>query len=266
MRRAVLTPLVCLLLVVLGGSAAWGHASFREREVPAESDQTLVLRVPAERPGEATVAVETLVPDGFEVLDCPSEDGWNCEVERGDERVLLNWLREEGVDDAELTVEVRTPSEPRDYRWPTIQTYDSGTEAEWIGEAGEDHPAPVLTVGSPDAPVVEETGDPADHDDAPEDAVAPSEIPPTEPTATEFTPPVTATDTAAPTAPEASVSPVPADAGGEEGSGLPIITIVVVLAILAAAMGALRMIRRGPAGGEPGGATTDPYEPPGPQP
>lgn len=222
MRRAVATPLACLLLLVLGASAAWGHAAFREREVPAESEQTLVLRVPEERPGDVTVGVETLVPEGFEVLDCPSEEPWTCEVEEGEERLILTWSRDAGDGDAELAIVVGTPTEPDDYRWPTIQTYDSGTEVAWAQRAGEERPAPVLTVVGSDAPVVEDTEDPAEHRDEPQAA------------------------TVAPAQPTPSVSPAPI--GGDDDGGGPAVTITVVLAVLAVAGWAIARAQRGPRG------------------
>lgn len=91
-----------------------------------------------------------------------------------------------------------------------------------------------------------------------EPAVAPSEtVPPTEPAATDFTPPVDPGQSeVGDVAP--SVSPAPTD-GDDDGIGwvLPVVAII----LLAAALGAARMLRRGPAGGDPGGATEDPYDP-----
>lgn len=262
MRRTAASSVLALVIVVSTAGAAFGHASFREAEVPAQSEQTLVLRVPDERDGATTVGVEVLVPPPFEVVDCPSDADWTCEVGADDEdRTVLTWARQAGEGDAELAVDVRTPDEPGDFRWPTVQTYDTGTEIAWV-QADGDRPAPVLVVTDPGAPVVEDTGDPADHA-APATTgtpVAPDEsVPPTEPAETDFTPPASPTETAGPADPAASVSPAPI--GEEEDGGPSIVTILVILAILAAAVGALRMTRRGPAGGQPGGATSDPYDP-----
>lgn len=239
MRRTMLPVILALLSVITAATAAFGHASFREREVPAESEQTLVLRVPEERPDEGTVAVETLVPEGFEVVDCPSEDPWTCEVEDADEGTVLSWTRDEGGEDAELTVVVRTPTTTGDSRWPTIQTYDSGTEVAWAQGAGEDRPAPVLTVVEADAPVVEDTSDPADHGtEATPDATAGGTPDPTAP------PTASPTATLAPAEPTASVSPAPATE--EDDGAFPLGTIAVVVAILAAAGWAIARARQGP--------------------
>jgi hypothetical protein len=89
-------------------------------------------------------------------------------------------------------------------------------------------------------------------------------IPPTEEAETEFTPPASPTeelDTEAPAQPEATTSPTPpGDPDDEEGLGIG--RIVVIVLLLAAGLGAARMLRRGPAGGYGEGATRDePYDP-----
>lgn len=265
MHHTVRAVPLALLLLVATATAALGHASFQEREVPASAELTIVLRVPEERPGEGTVAVETLVPPAFEIVECPSEDGWTCTLEERDEGLVLVWVRDEGGEDAELPLTVRTPDSTGDHRWPTIQTYDSGNEIVWAQQAGEERPAPVLTIAASDSQVVESTEDPADHgtDVAESEAVAPDEtVPPTEPTATEFTPPVSPSEEGAPDDPASTTTPVPTDAEDDAEGGMSAITLGVILVLLAAALGAVRVLRRGPAGGTPEGATRDePYDP-----
>lgn len=267
MARTLTAVPLALLLLLATATGAFAHVAFREREVPAQSEQTLTLLVADERPGETTVAVEVLVPRPFEVLDCPSDTEWTCEVGTDEQgRTILSWSRERGEGDAALTIDVRTPDEAGNSRWLTVQTYDSGTEVAW-NQRSEERPAPLLIVAEPGAPVVEATDEPADHGNEVEgEEIVPTDtLPPTEPAATDFTPPVEPTEDLAGTAPaqpEATESPTPPGDPGDEG-GIGLWGVVALLLILAAGLGAARMVRRGPAGGVPGGATEDPYDPEG---
>lgn len=145
MRRQCTTLLLTLAVLLATAAPALAHAGFVQSSVPADSDQTLQLRVPGERPGQYTVKVETLVPAAFEVDGCTSGAQFACTVaERAGGGHVVTWERPVtgGVPvDSGLVygIEVHTPTVTGTYDFPTIQTYnapdaDGETEAAWIGD------------------------------------------------------------------------------------------------------------------------------------
>lgn len=146
-RTAAAALLAGGLLVLLPGTAL-AHASFDVRQLPAGSTQDLVLRVPLERDA-ANDLVEVRVPGAFTVTACPAAVGWSCDTATtatGD-TVLTLARGPDGAGDTErFALTVTAPATPGDYVLPTVQTYDDGVEAAWIGEPGADLPAPRIQV------------------------------------------------------------------------------------------------------------------------
>lgn len=244
MRRLLLTGLCTAVLLLLLPSTALAHASFDVRQVPAGSVQDLVLRVPLEREAVNDL-VEVLVPGAFTVTSCDAASGWTCDeatTTTGD--TVLTLVRgADGAGDAErFSLTVTAPTEEGVYAFPTIQTYDDGVEAAWIGEPGTDQPAPRLQVGNETAPV--ETND----DATPHTPLA-SATPTTEPSATGDpsttpAPTPTATESATPTVDEsAGAATDDAGAGGGGPSpGLLVIGGLLTIAVLAGAIARYRSV------------------------
>ena len=255
MRRPLTSALLVAGLLVLLPTAALAHASFDVRQLPAGSTQELVLRVPLER-AAANDLVEVLVPGGFAVTACPGAAGWTCEqAETADGDTVVTLARgPDGAGDAErFELTVTAPSTEGVYPFPTIQTYDDGTEAAWIEEPGGDQPAPRVQVGD-DTSEVEFSGDATPHTDlATEQPTAAPSIATPAPVAPTATPTVdeTADDAATdvPASPDTTAARAPAEDGAApaDGSG-PSTTLLVVgglvaLLALAGAVARYRSVR-----------------------
>lgn len=185
---------------------ALAHASFDVAQVPADSTQEVVLRVPLEREAVNDL-VEVLVPGAFAVDDCGGADGWTCaqdETTDGDTVVTFERAPDGPGDTERFALTLTAPAEEGVYVFPTIQTYDDGEEAAWIGEPGSDQPAPRIQVGDETAEV-ERSEDATPHTDLASEA--PSAAPTADPTTA-----TSATDGDAPT-------PGPTASASEEGAG-----------------------------------------------
>lgn len=247
MRTHVTIALATMALLVLLPGTALAHASFDVRQLPAGTTQELTLRVPLERTA-ANDLVEVLVPGGFAVEDCPAADGWDCaqdETAEGDTVLTLTRGGDGDGGTERFLVVVTAPSTEGVYAFPTIQTYDDGVEAAWIGEPGSDQPAPRLQVGD-ETTEVEFSGAATPHTDLAEDATA---APPT-PTPTAAPTPTaddeTGDDEAAPPSEPATISePDETDTTDDEGPSAAVIAAGVFLAAvaLAGAVARFRSVR-----------------------
>lgn len=250
-RRRRTRPLavvaVALAVLVLVPGVALAHASFDVRQLPAASTQELVLRVPLERDA-ANDLVEVLVPGTFTVDTCAGAEGWSCRQDTtadGDTVLTLERAPDGPGDTERFTMTVTAPAEEGVYAFPTIQTYDDGEEAAWIGDPGSDRPAPRLQVGDETAPV-EFSGDATPHTELADDepAAAPTPTPDAEasPNATPSEA-VTAEPTVAATA--APDDDTGDDAGGVAVSGAVLaIAAAIVLAAVVVAVVAVVLLRR----------------------
>lgn len=235
---------VVLLLVVPG--IALAHASFDVQQLPAGSTQDLVLRVPLERDAVNDL-VEVLVPGAFTIEDCAGAEGWSCSqaaTSDGDTVVSLERSPDGPGNTERFALTVTAPAEEGVYAFPTIQTYDDGEEAAWIGEAGSDRPAPRLQVGDETAPV-EFSGDATPHTGLAEATPSPARATTAEDPATEDPSPE---PNDAPTV-QPTTAPAGEDSGGGSSEaavgGAALATVaVVVVAIVAAAVAAAVVLRR----------------------
>ncbi len=148
MRRGPLA-LCAALLVVLSGTAQ-AHVSLDKSSVPADSDQSLQVRVPGENPPAYTVKLVLEVPAGFTALTCADKVGWTCALTQdttNGRSAIITWTRESGVDAVDLfDLVVHTPTRSGDYPFEAAQSYSDGTKVFWDGPPDSDRPAPVLTV------------------------------------------------------------------------------------------------------------------------
>ena len=133
--RLTTSTLLAIALLVLLPGVALAHASFDVRQLPAGSQQELVLRVPLERDAVNDM-VEVLVPGAFTVDSCDAADGWNCDqADTADGDIVLTLRRDEGGpgDTERFDVVVTAPDAEGVYAFPTIQTYDDGVELkQWM--------------------------------------------------------------------------------------------------------------------------------------
>ncbi len=248
--RAIAAVAVALAVLVLLPGVALAHASFDVRQLPAAASQQLVLRVPLERDA-ANDLVEVLVPGAFTVDACGGAEGWGCQQDTtadGD-TVLIFARAPDGPGDTEhFALTVTAPEDEGLYPFPTIQTYDDGEEAAWIGEPGSDRPAPRIQVGDETDPV-EFSGDASPHTELAEDEGTTTATAPDDGAASPVATPSEAV-TGEPTA--AATTPADDGAGGEGCGGDEsevavsgtVIAVTAALVVVAAAVAAAVLRRR----------------------
>ncbi len=227
MRATATTLLLTALLLVLLPTAALAHASFDLRQVPAGSTQELVLRVPLERDAVNDL-VEVLVPGGFTVEDCAATEGWTCDRdETADGDTVLTLRRgPDGAGDTErFAVSLTAPTAEGVYAFPTIQTYDDGVEASWIGAPDSDQPAPRIQVGDSTAPV-----------ESNEDATPHTPLASTGPSTDAGPTPASSPSAATTPSPAATEDAAPPAASDESSSGPSPVLVVVGIALAAVAI------------------------------
>lgn len=196
MRRLLVICALSTSFVVATALPAFAHAGFVQENAPADSDQTLTLRVPGERTGQRTMMIETKVPAAFDVTSCIAPPNFSCSVGANtDSSTILSFTRTGGVADTTVlySFAVRTPASIGSYPFPTIQTYDGvddegNTEEFWTGEL-----SPTLAITEDGAPIIE-SNDPQEHESDPD--TAPTQKPAPEPTPTPAPEPTNEADSA----------------------------------------------------------------------
>lgn len=167
LRTTTLLATILATLFAVAGAAS-GHASTQQRQVPADRDQTLLMRVPGERVGEHNVGIDIRVPGAFAVLACTPPVDWTCAAVDDRDGTTISWRRTgdtPGPADIHFAFDVHTPVAQGTYFLPTLQRYSGGEEVAWIGrEDGADHPSPRIQVGDEDAPVEDNDAPASDHE------------------------------------------------------------------------------------------------------
>jgi uncharacterized protein YcnI len=155
--------LMCAAIVVAAWAGpAWAHVTVQPQEATTGSFARFVVRVPNERPDAGTVKVEVRFPGTVTNASFQPKAGWTRTVTMKtlDEPVevfgepvtevidTVTWEggRIEPGEFDEFGFTVRTPDEPQELVFLAIQTYSSGEEVRWIGEADSDEPAARVTV------------------------------------------------------------------------------------------------------------------------
>lgn len=150
--------LLCVVIVIAAWAGpAWGHVTVQPQEAATGSFARFVVRVPNERDDAATVKIEVRFPDTVTHTAFQPKDGWTRTVTMKtlDEPVevfgepvtevidAVTWEggRIEPGEFDEFGFSVRTPEEPGTLVFSAIQTYSSGEEVRWVGEADGEQPA-----------------------------------------------------------------------------------------------------------------------------
>jgi uncharacterized protein YcnI len=133
--------------------AAPAHVTVWPRTAPAGGYEKYVVRVPTE--GKvATASIELTIPDGLVVVSMAAPAGFRYELKKTSDRVTsIVWtMRIEPGEFAEFAFMARNPAREGSLVWKAAQQFVDGTRTEWIGPAGDKHPASVTSLSGAAAP------------------------------------------------------------------------------------------------------------------
>ena len=154
MPRLSLVPVVVFGVVIsLAGppTAALAHVEVVPAESAPGATERYGIRVPTEKP-VATVRVEVQFPPGLRVLDAETAPGWRLTFQRDASGRPVSAVWEGGsipTDQfSEFAVRAVNPDAEAELRWQVLQTYQDGSEAQWVGPASAEFPAATTRVRS----------------------------------------------------------------------------------------------------------------------
>jgi uncharacterized protein len=150
-------------------AAAQAHVTLQPNQAPAGAFTVLDVRVPTERDNASTAKVDVQFPAGFASASYQAVPGWKVRVIKkklatpiqtddgpiteGVSRMV--WTRTNrggGIKPGQFQdfpISVQIPGKAGDkLTFKALQTYSNGEVVRWIGAAGSDEPAPVVTVTS----------------------------------------------------------------------------------------------------------------------
>jgi uncharacterized protein YcnI len=145
---------ILALGVVVVGLTAAAPAAAHVRVTPATADPgervEFELVVPGERNAH-TIEVALRMPPGVQPSSFERVRGWHRQVDKAPDGSIgvVRWhgdLAREAV--ARFRFVAATPERTVDLVWKTVQLYDDGSEAAWIGPRHSNRPAPITRVGA----------------------------------------------------------------------------------------------------------------------
>jgi uncharacterized protein YcnI len=149
-RRGHVAQLQVLALAVVAfalaapPAIAWAHIDVVPRESVAGTTERYGIRVPSEKP-IATVRVEVQFPAAVRVLDFEAAAGWQLTTQTDGSGRPVDAVWQGGVigpnQYAEFGLRAQNPAQPTDLRWTVIQTYEDGSEVQWVGPPTAQFPA-----------------------------------------------------------------------------------------------------------------------------
>jgi uncharacterized protein len=154
-------------------AAAQSHVTLQPAEAPAGGFARLDVRVPNEEDAKNTTKVEVQLPPGFADASYEPVAGWTESETRHklakpvkaadgdtltDELAMITFTAApgKGIEPGQFQdfgLSLGLPDKPAGTKltFKALQTYSGGTVVRWIGTAGSEHPAPVVTLVAADA-------------------------------------------------------------------------------------------------------------------
>ena len=150
-------------------AAAQAHVTLQPTSAPAGAFTVLDVRVPTERDNASTAKVDVQFPTGFAAVSYQAVPGWRVKVitkkldkpiqtddgpisEGVDRMVWTRTSKGGGIKPGQFQdfpISVQIPGKAGDkLTFKALQTYSNGEVVRWIGAAGADQPAPIVTVTS----------------------------------------------------------------------------------------------------------------------
>jgi len=140
-----------LAFMFLWVGVASAHVTVDPNQVPADSWQKFVIKVPNEK-DIATTKVEVRVPDGAEVMSIEPVNGWtfNAQKDQNGKMTSLIWTAEDkgllAGQFIEFPIMAKVAKDAKSLQWKAYQTYSDGSVVKWIGPEDSEHPASVTKI------------------------------------------------------------------------------------------------------------------------
>lgn len=157
MNRKLTLALVALLALVAVPAGASAHVTLQPEDGAPGEYAVFAVRVPNESEDATTTRVAVSFPPGFEWASYEPLAGWRAEISTSDEEVdgIVWTATGPGVGPGEFVdfpIEIQVPEEPgAALAFKTVQTYDDGEVARWVGGPEAEMPAPQLSVSAGEA-------------------------------------------------------------------------------------------------------------------
>jgi uncharacterized protein YcnI len=133
-----------VLAALVAPNAASAHPVVQPVESPGGTTERYTIALPSEKP-LATVRLEVQFPRGLVVTELETPAGWRVMPEKGGRGQILGATWEGGSipagQFATFGVLAQNPNETIELVWSIIQTYEDGSEVQWIGPEGAQFPA-----------------------------------------------------------------------------------------------------------------------------
>jgi uncharacterized protein YcnI len=167
MTRRTIAATTLAAALTLPVVAAQAHVTLQPPEAPAGGYARLDVRVPNEHDAGRTVKVEVRMPPGFSDASYEPVAGWSVTKTRrklaqpitvdgdaiSDELDTITFTAAPGKGVApgqfqDFGLSLRLPAKPVGTKlaFKALQTYTGGEVVRWIGPAGTEHPAPLVTL------------------------------------------------------------------------------------------------------------------------
>jgi uncharacterized protein YcnI len=97
-----------------------------------------------------TTSIELKIPDNVTFVSIGAASGHTYELKKTSGRVVgIVWsMKINPGEFAEFAFMVRNPEEGKEIVWQATQRFADGTSTQWVGPAGDKHPASITTLST----------------------------------------------------------------------------------------------------------------------
>jgi uncharacterized protein YcnI len=145
-------PLLALIVAFVAISSAHAHVTVWPRESRTGANEKYTVRVPTE--GKvATASIELELPAQTTFLSVAVPAGYTYELKKMNDRVVgIVWTMQiKAGEFAEFEFMARNPKDGKQLVWKAVQRFADGSSTQWVGPAGDKHPASVTNLIAGDA-------------------------------------------------------------------------------------------------------------------
>jgi len=138
---------VLLIAAFAFASIASAHVTVWPRTSNTGAHEKYTVRVPTEG-AVATTAIELSIPSNVTFVSIGAATGHSYELKKSEGRVVaIVWsMKINPGEFAEFAFMVRNPKEGKEIVWKATQRFSDGTSTQWMGPAGDKHPASITAL------------------------------------------------------------------------------------------------------------------------